>query len=364
MVCSSMGAVSRAAVGAAAPTAHVVRIAVAAAAGNGSWRRALRQPHRHGLTAAPLGQRMGPSWCCFRVGAGPPQGWPSCQAARRGFASSATGDPYKVLGVPRSATPDDIKSAYRKQALKWHPDKHLEDERPAAQRRFTAVADAYELLRDPEKRRLHDSGGASPNYRTQNGFQGGFPGGFHAGRHPGMHTQETAERMYSEMFGDLNAVLGQLFGQEVRPGGSAIKVGTEVRVQGNKAAVLRACRESGIDTTNDTQRRRALGNVGVVLKVDPSDQSVKVKVKGVGDVWFGLRAVKPTQSAAMAGFSGFEQAFNMHGGGFGGGMGSPGATQIRQEMVQRPDGKRVIRVTTVRRMPDGTAREDVMETQH
>jgi DnaJ family protein B protein 6 len=56
---------------------------------------------------------------------------------------------YKVLGVERHASPEDIKKAYWKLALKWHPDKNPENRE--AERKFKQVAEAYEVLSDAKK---------------------------------------------------------------------------------------------------------------------------------------------------------------------------------------------------------------------
>ena len=59
---------------------------------------------------------------------------------------------YEILGVPTTADEDAIKKAFRKLALKWHPDKNP-DNRAAAEEKFKAVAQAYDVLSDPLKRR-------------------------------------------------------------------------------------------------------------------------------------------------------------------------------------------------------------------
>jgi curved DNA-binding protein len=65
-------------------------------------------------------------------------------------------DYYEALGVARTATPEEIKKAYRALALKWHPDRHPEQARAEAERKFKLVNEANEVLSDPEKRKRYD----------------------------------------------------------------------------------------------------------------------------------------------------------------------------------------------------------------
>ncbi len=65
-------------------------------------------------------------------------------------------DFYKVLGLEKGASEDEIKKAYRKMALKYHPDKN---KAPDAEEVFKGVAEAYEILSDPKKKELYDKYG-------------------------------------------------------------------------------------------------------------------------------------------------------------------------------------------------------------
>ncbi|MCU0690188.1 MAG: J domain-containing protein [Polyangiaceae bacterium] len=83
-------------------------------------------------------------------------------------------DPYEVLGVPRAATPDEIKAAFRKLAAKHHPDRNAGDE--SAQERFKEINAAYQLLGDPKKRAMFDRfGQADAAAGTGGGPFGGMP---------------------------------------------------------------------------------------------------------------------------------------------------------------------------------------------
>jgi len=109
---------------------------------------------------------------------------------------SQTGDFYEVLGVARDADGDTIKSAYRKAALKWHPDRNPEN-KAVAEENFRACSEAYSVLSDPQKRAVYDRYGHA-------GLRGG---GFES------------TGFNSTIFEEFQDILGDLFGFDEAMGG-------------------------------------------------------------------------------------------------------------------------------------------------
>ena len=67
-------------------------------------------------------------------------------------------DYYRILGVARNANEKDIKRAYKKLSKKWHPDVAPEDKKEEARKKFVDIAEAYQILKDAEKRKVYDQG--------------------------------------------------------------------------------------------------------------------------------------------------------------------------------------------------------------
>ncbi len=83
----------------------------------------------------------------------------------------ASQDPYEVLGIARDASADEIKSAYRRLARRYHPDVNPND--PAAEEKFKEIGSAYAVLSDPDKRRRFDQTGSTEDQPTDPFFGGG-----------------------------------------------------------------------------------------------------------------------------------------------------------------------------------------------
>ena len=143
------------------------------------------------------------AWCCVRL-----------------LASGAktAEDFYQLLGLQRGASAEEVKVAYRREALRWHPDRHISERRDAAQERFKLLSQAYQTLSSPEERRRYDerqsfgsAGGRAWEDAQRETSQGrawqaqqnearrpragdvrGGPGGF---------TNDDAERLFNDAFG-------------------------------------------------------------------------------------------------------------------------------------------------------------------
>jgi len=112
-------------------------------------------------------------------------------------------DPYTVLGIARSASEKEVKSAYRSLAKRYHPDSNSND--PRAKEKFAEIGRAYELLGDKDKRGQFDRGEidaeGKPKFQGFEGFAGGGAHGFNAGH--GQAGQAGAEDLINELFGGV-----------------------------------------------------------------------------------------------------------------------------------------------------------------
>ncbi|MDP3998430.1 MAG: DnaJ C-terminal domain-containing protein [bacterium] len=89
-------------------------------------------------------------------------------------------DFYEILGVAKNATPEELKRAYRKMALEWHPDRHQQDKK-VAEEKFKEINEAYEILSKPDKRSAYDQFGRAAFEPGGMGAGGPFGAGFGEG---------------------------------------------------------------------------------------------------------------------------------------------------------------------------------------
>mmetsp|Transcript_20563 Transcript_20563/g.55396 ORF Transcript_20563/g.55396 Transcript_20563/m.55396 type:complete len:436 (+) Transcript_20563:117-1424(+) len=148
----------------------------------------------------------------------------SAGAQRRGHYGRAPSAPpppsedyYRVLGVPRTANDRQIKKAYRKLALKHHPDKQVDEKaKEKATERFMKISNAYDTLSDPEKRRVYDQFGEEGVRQKERGGDpaAGGPGGAHfrSGFGGGGFSQDQAFNMFESMFGNRGGRMGGMGG--------------------------------------------------------------------------------------------------------------------------------------------------------
>ena len=114
-------------------------------------------------------------------------------------------DYYEVLGVNKSTPKEDLKKAYRKLAMKYHPDRNPDDE--AASEKFKELSEAYEILSDDQKRQAYDQFG-------------------HDGVNPSFSNAQGAAEGFSDIFGDI---FSDIFGGSSRAGGSRSRRGADLR---------------------------------------------------------------------------------------------------------------------------------------
>ena len=134
-------------------------------------------------------------------------------------------DYYEILGVGRNATDDELKKAYRRLAMKFHPDRNPDDE--AAMEQFKEAKEAYEILKDPQKRQAYDQFGHA-------GLEGGAGGG------PGFGGFEDIFSHFGDIFGDIFGGGGRRRSQRQR--GSDLRYAMDLDLEEAVSGVTREIR--------------------------------------------------------------------------------------------------------------------------
>lgn len=122
-------------------------------------------------------------------------------------------DYYETLGISKSATSDEIKKAYRKLAMKYHPDQNQDSQE--AEAKFKEITEAYEVLKDDQKKSAYDRFGHSAFDNNAGGGRGGFGQGGFAGFGQGGAGFGGFQNEFSDIFGDFfSDVMGGNRGQK------------------------------------------------------------------------------------------------------------------------------------------------------
>ena len=185
-------------------------------------------------------------------------------------------DYYEVLGVDKGVTADDLKKAYRKLAIKYHPDKNPGDK--GAEEKFKELGEAYEALSDPQKRAAYDQyGHAAFDPRQRAGAGGARGGGFH-------DPSDIFEQVFGNRGGGAESIFDAFFGggngERRNPGGPErgsdlrydleitfmeAALGCEKDITVTKAATCEGCDGSGAEKGSGQKNCPTCGGRGQVI---------------------------------------------------------------------------------------------------
>ncbi|MCS6834359.1 MAG: DnaJ domain-containing protein, partial [Flammeovirgaceae bacterium] len=167
-------------------------------------------------------------------------------------------DYYKILEVPRTASQEDIKKAYRKLAIKYHPDKNPNN--PQAEQRFKELNEAYEVLSDPEKRKKYDQFGENWEFAEQYAGAGAKGYGYNGGK--GTYTTFSFDDIFgneseSNSDGGFRDIFESIFGE---------------RFSGKRAK-----KEQDMQGTIEISLEEAC--LGTSKVIDVEDQKIRLQIK-------------------------------------------------------------------------------------
>ena len=185
-------------------------------------------------------------------------------------------DYYKILGVDRSAPQDAIKKAYRKLAMKYHPDQNRGNKQ--AEEKFKEINEAYEVLGDPQKRERYDQLGASySQWQNQSGGRGGFNWnewvtGQQRGRSAPVDTGA-----WGESFGGFSDFFSAIFGGMPMTGRPQSRQAAKPQIYEQKVQITLD------EAYRGTQRQFQIGDRKIEVKI-PAGSTTGTKVRIAGAV--------------------------------------------------------------------------------
>jgi len=185
-------------------------------------------------------------------------------------------DYYKVLGVDRKATQDEIKKTYRKLAMKYHPDQNRGNKQ--AEEKFKDINEAYEVLGDAKKREKYDQLGSSYSQWQQTG---GDPGNFNwsewASRQPQGQGRQVDMGDFGDAFGGFSDFFSAIFG------GMGGGMNTATRQQARPQAIEQGVQNTLDEAYHGTQRIFQIGDRRIEVKI-PAGATTGTKVRMSGAV--------------------------------------------------------------------------------
>jgi DnaJ-class molecular chaperone len=184
-------------------------------------------------------------------------------------------DPYAVLGVAKTASASDIKSAFRKLAKKYHPDANKDD--PKAQERFSEISRAYEIVGDETKRKQYDRGEIDAEGREA--FHG-FHGGNAHTAYDGFDARGASGFQFRGGSGAAEDILSELFGSAFgggRRSGGPFSGSSEAGGAGGKRKTAQPVRGKDIEATLDVSVSDLLGERKAKLTL-PDGRTIAVKI--------------------------------------------------------------------------------------
>lgn len=159
-------------------------------------------------------------------------------------------DYYELLGLQRDATSAQIRKNYRKLAKDYHPDRNKDD--PDAQKKFQAIAQAYEVLSDDEKRQIYDTHGKEGLEKNQHGGGGGFGSVFDNFFNFGGR-REQQQKKGPTINIDLSVTLKDLY------------QGAQIEFEVSKQVVCQQCRGTGAKNPNDVKKCKDCNGKGMKI---------------------------------------------------------------------------------------------------